>query len=212
MELSLGVANGVLGLLCGPAYRVQQVHLRHFPVIDPLRYREYFHCPVAFGQPEYALIVRGEDLDRPIDRAEPVLRAMAEAYVKSISDPHTLDLGGQVRALLRRLLPTSSATLAVVAEHLCLQERTLQRRLAEQDTSFDALLDATRRDLADRLLADAHMPLAQVARMLGYSEQSSFNRAFARWYGISPLQRRRQLTQRARVRSHALGSNTDAAR
>jgi AraC-like DNA-binding protein len=89
------------------------------------------------------------------------------------------------------------ATLAVIAEHLCTQERTLQRRLAEQGTSFDLLVEAARRDRADRLLVEANRPLSQVARMLGYSEQSSFNRAFGRWFGTSPLKRRRALTTTA---------------
>jgi len=86
---------------------------------------------------------------------------------------------------------------AVVAEHLCTQERTLQRRLAEHATSLDAPMEDARRDLADRLPAEAHIPLSQLARMPGYSEQSSFNRAFGRWYGSSPLKRRRGLTTTA---------------
>ena len=180
-------------MLCGPSYRAQQAHFRHFPTHGTLAYREFFRCPVSFGQPEYALIVRKEDLDRPIDRGDPSLKAMAEAFVKSIGDLRPLDVTGQVRALIHRLLPTAHATLPVIAEHLCTQERTLQRRLAERGTSFDVLMEEARRDLADRLLVEANMPLSQVARMLGYSEQSSFNRAFGRWFGTSPLKRRRAL-------------------
>jgi AraC-like DNA-binding protein len=197
MDLTLGVADGVLRMLCGPTYRAQQVHLRHFPTQDTVRYREYFQCPISFGQPEYALVVRKEDLDRPVDRGDPTLRAMAEAYVKGIADLHPLDLIGQVRALIQRLLPLGHATLAVVSEHLGIQERTMQRRLSEHSRTFDDLLEEARRDLAEHLLADANMPLAQVARMLGYSEQSSFNRAFGRWFGASPLKRRRELTPKA---------------
>ena len=193
MDTCLGVSDGILRVLCGPSYRAQQAHFRHFPTQGTLAYREFFQCPVSFGQPEYALIVRTEDLDRPIDRNDPSLLAMAEAFVKSIGASHPLDVTGQVRALIQRLLPTAHATLAVIAEHLCTQERTLQRRLAECQTSFDVLMEEARRELADRLLVEARMPLSQVARMLGYSEQSSFNRAFARWYGTSPLKRRREL-------------------
>jgi AraC-like DNA-binding protein len=134
-------------------------------------------------------------MDRPIDRGDPSLRAMAEAFVRSIGDLHPLDVTGQVRALIQRLLPTAHATLSVIAEHLSTQERTLQRRLAERGASFDGLIEEARRDLADRLLVEAKMPLSQVARMLGYSEQSSFNRAFGRWFGSSPLKRRRELTK-----------------
>jgi AraC-like DNA-binding protein len=195
MDTTMGVSDGVLRLLCGPSYRPQQALFRHFPTHGTLPYREYFRCPVSFGQPEYALIIRKEDMDRPIDRGDPSLRAMAEAFVRSIGDLHPLDVTGQVRALIQRLLPTAHATLSVIAEHLSTQERTLQRRLAERGASFDGLIEEARRDLADRLLVEAKMPLSQVARMLGYSEQSSFNRAFGRWFGSSPLKRRRELTK-----------------
>lgn len=197
MDLKLGAADNILRSLCAHGFQAQQVHLRHFPSNGGQYYREFFHCPVSFGQPEYALVVRTEDLDQEINHSDPGLLSMAEAYLSTIGDLHPLDLPGQVRALIRRLLSTSHATLVIVAKHLCIQERTLQRRLAEHGTSFDELIEDARRDLADHLLVNTGMPLSQVARMLGYSEQSSFNRAFARWYQTSPLARRRELASPA---------------
>lgn len=197
MDLKLGAAHNILRSLCSAGYQTQQVHLRHFPTNGGQYYREFFHCPVSFGQPEYALVVRTEDLDQEIDHRDAGLLSMAEAYLGTIEDLHPLDLPGQVRALIRRLLSTSHATLTIVAKHLCIQDRTLQRRLAEHGTSFDELIEEARRDLADHLLVNTGMPLSQVARMLGYSEQSSFNRAFARWYQTSPLARRRELAKPA---------------
>ena len=64
--------------------------------------------------------------------------------------------------------------------------RTLQRRLAEQDTSFQELVDDARRDLAKRLLRETEFSLIEVAFMTGFSEQSALTRAFKRWVGSTP--------------------------
>lgn len=70
--------------------------------------------------------------------------------------------------------------------------RTLQRLLADHGTTFQAVLDETRRRLAEELIAAPHVSLAEVAFVLGYSEQSAFQRAFKRWTGYSPGAWRRQ--------------------
>ena len=64
--------------------------------------------------------------------------------------------------------------------------RTLQRKLAEQGHSYQSLVDAARRELAERLLTDSKHSLAEIAYLTGFSEQSSFNRAFKRWAGQTP--------------------------
>jgi AraC-like DNA-binding protein len=69
---------------------------------------------------------------------------------------------------------------------MCLSERTLQRRLQEEATSFNELVDDTRRELADQYLRDSQLTLAQVAYLLGFADQSTFFRACKRWFGTSP--------------------------
>ena len=77
-------------------------------------------------------------------------------------------------------------TLKQVAERLEVHPRTLQRRLNEVDSSFQDILETVRKDMAKRYLADHSMSLAEVAFLLGYHDQSSFNRAFKEWTGESP--------------------------
>ena len=69
-------------------------------------------------------------------------------------------------------------------------ERTLQRRLKEEGSSFQELLDHTRRELARSYLADSRRALGQVADSLGFADQSNFFRACRRWFGVSPGQYR----------------------
>ena len=73
-----------------------------------------------------------------------------------------------------------------VASQLGMSGRTLQRQLADRGATFQKLVDQARRELAERLLADTSYPLAEVAFLTGFSEQSAFNRAFKRWAGQTP--------------------------
>ncbi|HWO08502.1 MAG TPA: helix-turn-helix transcriptional regulator, partial [Polyangiaceae bacterium] len=79
---------------------------------------------------------------------------------------------------------------ALIARRLGLGERTLQRRLRDEGTSFAALLDEARAELARSYLGDSKLAIFEVAYLLGYSEPSAFNRAFRRWTGKSPREYR----------------------
>jgi AraC-like DNA-binding protein len=80
-----------------------------------------------------------------------------------------------------------------VAQALHLSERTLQRRLQEEGTSYQQLLDDTRRELAQQYLATPRMTLLEIAYLLGFSEPSNFFRAFRRWFGKTPGEYREEL-------------------
>lgn len=86
---------------------------------------------------------------------------------------------------LRRLLPAGSLDRDLIAGHLCLHPRTLQRRLAAEGTTFAALVDDVRREEAERWLRDTDMPMGRLAGLLGYSEQSVLTRSCHRWFGVS---------------------------
>jgi len=76
---------------------------------------------------------------------------------------------------------------------LCMSERTLQRRLQEEGTSFQQLLDDIRRELAGEYLGLGEMAMGQIAYMLGFADQSILSRACQRWFAMSPRQYRQKL-------------------
>jgi AraC-like DNA-binding protein len=97
--------------------------------------------------------------------------------------------------MLANRLGEGDATLAGVAKALKMSERSLQRRLADEGATFDALLDDVRRQLSLRYLADPAIAVSEVAYLLGYSEPSPFHRAFKRWTGTTPTEARRTSAQ-----------------
>jgi AraC-like DNA-binding protein len=79
-----------------------------------------------------------------------------------------------------------------VARVLDLHPRTLQRRLAEEGTTFGAVLDETRRSAALRWLTTTDVPLGQIAGLVGLSESSALTRCARRWWGAPPRDVRRR--------------------
>ena len=98
-----------------------------------------------------------------------------------------------MRVVLLDGLPNGAQSQAEVARQLGLSTRALQRRLAAESTSYGALVDGTRRELALAYLREARHSMTDIGYLLGFSGAASFTRAFRRWTGKTPseYQRRR---------------------
>jgi AraC-like DNA-binding protein len=150
----------------------------------------FFGTPdIAFGRSENALVFEAAVLATPLQTEDPRLLAtideLAERAVRE--QPAPSDLTATVAARIRQglgggTLPEASA----VARALRVSARTLARRLEDEGTTFKAVVESVRRDLACRQLEDPAIPLGEVAYRLGFSDVATFSRAFKRWTGKSP--------------------------
>ena len=199
MELALGVSLGVFRLLMGTNYSGLSVHLPHDPLTPKAAYVEYFGCTPYFAQRTAGFTVRTADLSRPLNRDDVAHRAVVD-YLSSIT-PVGAGIMESVRTIVRQLLPTGAATLEVVAEQFHLHPKTLQRRLADENTTFAALVDQVRKDAADRYLRTTGISLSHLARELGYAEQSVLSRSCKRWFGSGPAAYRNQTRMPAIARA-----------
>src|SRR5262249_44944334 len=120
-----------------------------------------------------------------------VLEAQAESLLAELPDSD--DFEQAIRRSVTRLAREGEPSLERVADELHLAPRTLRRRLEARDQAFRELRDDTLRRLAESYLADPRLTLAEIAQLLGYSEQSAFSRSFSRWTGCSPGAFRRGL-------------------
>ena len=89
-----------------------------------------------------------------------------------------------MQQVLVEAIAQGCATLKYVADKLNVSTRTLHRRLEERGLNYQKILQKTRQQLAKHYLADASLSLNEVSFLLGYSEQSAFNRAFKVWFDI----------------------------
>jgi len=191
-ELSLGVAQRVFRFLLGPDYRPVSVHLPHEALAPRREYVRYFGAALEFRAPAAGFTIRSSDLTRPLS-GDRVLHEALVAHLEATTPSADVGLSGPVAELIRRLLPIGAGNLAVVADRLGLHPRTLQRRLAEEGASYEALVDDVRRRTAEAYLRDTDMALGHLASELGYAEQSGLARAARRWFGVSPRAHRRAL-------------------
>ncbi|APR82826.1 Transcriptional regulator, AraC family protein [Minicystis rosea] len=155
------------------------------------RHRAFFGAPVRFGAPHTELVFDRDVLAAPLATADPNLLEIllpAAEQKRARPSPQAL-LTDQVRRALRAALCNDDAQLDMVAKRLGLTGRSLQRRLRDEGTSFQMVRDEMRRELADRYLGEG-LSFAEISFLLGFSEPSAFFRAFKRWTGLTPFERR----------------------
>lgn len=152
-----------------------------------------FRCPLRFGAPHNLVVWPREHMERPLEAANPHMLEQQEDILARLLEQLDRDsVVTQVKRLLAQLLPQGEPSQDQIASQLGLSTRTLQRRLAEHDTTYTDVLDSTRHELALSYLADPHCALKEVAYLLGFGDTGSFTRAFKRWTGLPPSDHRRQ--------------------
>lgn len=198
VELSYAVAIAFLRLVTGESGAKWHLRFRHAAGMTPGRYRKAFGCPVHPGQDADMLVVPTRLFSTPVNPDRVELQRAAERFVSNVIRRFPLDVAQQVEALIERQLASGGCGVDVVAKQMGLHTRTLQRRLEAQGLRFEDIVDRMRRNRAAELLPHAAIPLAQVGELLGYAEQSSFNRACRRWFGDTPQAVRLRPRQRLR--------------
>ena len=183
VEIGLGAVLQILRAILGPAYTPSAVHLPHSALTPPAEYIRYFGCTTRFAQPTAGFVFRTADLARSLRRAD---RPDHVAPLSALTAGSGPSLSRTVADIARTLLPTGALTIGAAADHLGLHPRTLQRRLAVEDTTFADVVDKVRRDCARRYLRDTDVSLDELTRLLGYSEQSVLTRSCRRWFATTP--------------------------
>ena len=148
----------------------------------------YFACPVHFASSRDALHVSQETLETPNQLGDESISRFFDTHLEA--DLSKLEgarsLAQRVQIRISQSLSEGIPAISDVASHFGMSGRTLQRRLSDCGDSYQDLVDESRRRLAKRLLQQTDYSLAEVAFMTGFSEQSSFTRAFKRWAGQTP--------------------------
>lgn len=163
------------------------VSLRHPPPNDLAAHERYFGCPVRFDAPVDGLHFDEAALSTVTRLGDEGLSAYLLAQLDAI---HSQRVEGavvqQVRRAITDQLCSGMPSRDAIARTLGMSARTLHRRLAEHDRSFQEVANEVRREVAESLLARSSTTLAEVAYLTGFSDQSAFQRAFKSWTGQTP--------------------------
>jgi AraC-like DNA-binding protein len=188
-ELVVGVTFRVLQVFMGAAWRPRLVCFTHSAPPSLAAHRRVLGPAVEFGHEFNGIVCNAADLDAPNPGADPVLarysrKLLAPTLARS---PRMAD---RVRQLVVLLLPRGLCRIEVVAQHLGVDRRTVHRKLAAEGTTFSALVDGERRELATRYVEGTDRPLTEVAALLGFSAPSAFSRWHQASIGGRPTRRR----------------------
>lgn len=157
------------------------------------RHVAFFGCPVRFDATQDALLISRDALARPNKLGdEGITRFLLSHLDAELSGlPQDATLATDAKEAIARSLSDGLPVVADVARSLGMSARSFHRRLAEQGLNFQTLAETTRRELAEGLLQDDRHSIAEIAFLTGFSEQSSFTRAFKRWVGRTPASYRK---------------------
>ncbi len=196
-ELSLGQFNNIIRACCGKSWAPVEIQFEHPRPLDWRQHEAAFGAPVFFGCATNAIIFDAAILDRPMPGRDPRLHAMMRNCLESWGSPQEAEsLVDRIRQAVRVRLTDGAPSLEDVAATLRLSTSAVQRALSDAGLGFREAVEATRFELAKVYLRQAHLPLSEIALLLGYSELSAFTRAFTRWSGVSPR------TYRAALKAH----------
>jgi len=177
----------------GSSLRPVAVRLRRVRPKDNAVYRRHFGCVVHFAADEDSFTLSRKDVDRPLPTSNRQLAATLDRILfEQLAHLDKNDVVARCQAHLRDQLSSGEVSEDGMAQQLHMSRRTLQRKLAEADLTYQKLVDDTRRDLAMRHLEDPRHSITDVTFLLGFSQQSAFTRAFKRWTGMSPSEFRAQ--------------------
>jgi AraC-like DNA-binding protein len=180
----------------GVPVRLREVTFTHPAPPDVREHERVFGCPVRFGAEQNRLVIERATWDAPASHANSgvlgVLMEHADLLLARL--PRGPDLVERTRRAIGGRLRGGDPSLEGVARELGMSERSLQRRLRDLGYTFNALADEVRAATARLYLQQPDLALAEVGYLLGFADQSTFNRAFKRWTGVTPKQARVRAT------------------
>ena len=173
--------------ISGRDYTPAEVWFKHEDPGYPGEYEKIFRCPVFFGKDENMMKMKKSDMLLPVISPDPYLKALLKKHADKLIGAYTEaeSLAAGIRLWITGNLSTGSVSARSASDAMNMDRSTLHRHLKKEGTTFRTLLTQTRKELAKKHLAKG-LTASQTAYLLGFSEPSTFQHAFKRWFGRSP--------------------------
>jgi AraC-like DNA-binding protein len=187
IDLTVAIGYRVLVEASGGRWLPERVHFTHPAPADLSVFRRFFSAELEFESAFTGYSSSASSLEVPTRAPEPGMASNARKLLELMKLPlEQAPVSDSVQRVITLLLPMGKAALEPVAANLGMNPRALQRQLARESTSFAALLNETRRDLAQRYLSGSTHSIACISELSGFSSTSSFTRWFAAEFAMPP--------------------------
>lgn len=172
----------------------EKINFKHQTPVDPSEYLSLLKTPVCFNQLNNELIFSKESLSHPITMANPEFFNMLEEHIKKLikNRPSMNVWTKKVTVLFGDSILSEPMTIKEIARELAMSPRALQGKLKMEGESFSQIRDQVRKEIAIGYLKGSDEGICEIAFLLGFSEQSTFSKAFKQWTGLPPLQYRKK--------------------
>jgi AraC-like DNA-binding protein len=187
VEMQFGICVSLHRDVMGQAFAAREFHVTYRRPDDTADYPNIFGCPVVFGEPENRLVFDATWLDGKPKLGNDITYATVVELCDRLIDE--LQLSAGVAGKVRRVLLTNlmrPRSFGDIAHDVNMSERTLRRKLREENTSFRSLVDQLRMDMAIKYLRDTDLTVEAIAESLGFSDAANFRQAFRRWTKAAP--------------------------
>ena len=190
-DSSLAILTALCRMNYGAKLHPVSVELQHAAPGDPGNYFGFFRCPVRFECEADRIHLAVKVVDKKLPSANPQLAQLSDqVMIQTLGRLSRERVVPRVKSSIIDLLPSGNVNDEQIAAELSMSTRSLQRKLNKKNTTFKQLLTEVRQELADKYIRNNQLSLTEISFMLGFSEVSSFSRAFKRWTGESPSEYR----------------------
>jgi AraC-like DNA-binding protein len=192
MDLSMSILMFMCRLNYGADLNPVNVNFIHSKPACAKEYYSYFNAPVNFNADNDDLTLPADAVDRRLPIGNPQLAKIHDQYIiRYLAELDENNIVQRVKGAIIDMLPSGGVSYEKVAQKLNMSTRSLQRKLQLGHTTFRTLLEEVRQGMAENYVHDSTVSLMEISFVLGYSEYSSFSRAYKRWTKISPSEIRK---------------------
>jgi AraC-like DNA-binding protein len=203
LEYTLAAQITLARLLAGPQFAATRFELQHAEPAASHEHRRVFACDVVYGRPQVRLCFPLKVITLPLVGGDNALRPALESEARRrlealhVRVEHKDSEVARYQRYITERLSGGAPSVEETADAMGTSVRTLQRRLAAHELSYRDLVEGVRREAAETLMNDPSLSLLDVALLLGFSDQTAFNRAFRRWFQTTPTEMRQSRADKA---------------
>jgi AraC-like DNA-binding protein len=191
-DATLAIFIRMCRINAGEEFNPLQVTLAHEEHSCSGQHFAYFRCPIEFNADTYSFTLPLETMDKQLDGSNPQLALLNDQLmIRALAKLSRDNIEQRVKASIIEQLPSGDVSQEKVADALHMSVRNLQRKLKNMNTTFRELLDEIRSDLAKKYVTTSEANINEITFLLGFSESSSFSRAYKRWHGLTPSEARK---------------------